>query len=305
MNARALSVAIPAREQDKDSIMEYYNNKLCATCEDLRAIVNYDTLKKMVSRGKAERVRRPSAELPALYAVDSLPLKYKTEVYHRYPDMKAQAESRPFMESIEPDGAALHFFQTYRLDDGKFLPTEKQTEYANNAAVLNAFRTVLERSDSQHRRQSKRCINKCEFWRKAAEALPRIADAFPHSLPGNPRRLRKDGNKRTHELSGQIHGHHALQKHGDFENCRISTKRHLNIIQTGIKPGLSQQSKKPVNYDIKIGILFVTTKYLHTKNVLKIILFSTFFTYKPVMPDNIKKACPVSQPNRPNTNFCQ
>ena len=270
--------------------MEYYNNKLCATCEDLRAIVNYDTLKKMVSRGKAERVRRPSAELPALYAVDSLPLKYKTEVYHRYPDMKAQAESRPFMESIEPDGAALHFFQTYRLDDGKFLPTEKQTEYANNAAVLNAFRTVLERSDSQHRRQSKRCINKCEFWRKAAEALPRIADAFPHSLPGNPRRLRKDGNKRTHELSGQIHGHHALQKHGAFENCRISTKRHLNIIQTGINPRLSQQSKKPVNYDIKIGILFVTTKYLHTKNVLKIILFSTFFTYKPVMPDNIKKS---------------
>nr|DAI28802.1 MAG TPA: hypothetical protein [Caudoviricetes sp.] len=54
-----------------------------------------------------------------------------------------------------------------------------------------------------------------------------------------------------------------------------------------------------------IGILFVTAKYLHTKNVLKIILFSTFFTYKPVMPDNIKKACPVSQPNRPDTNFCQ
>ena len=119
------------------------------------------------------------------------------------------------------------------------------------------------------------------------------------------RRLRKDGNKRTHELSGQIHRHHALQKHAAFENCRISTKRHLNIIQTGIQPGLSQQSTKPVNYDIKIGILFVTTKYLHTKNVLKRMIFSTFFTYKPVMPDNIKKACPVSQPNRPNTNFCQ
>ena len=48
--------------------MEYYNNKLCATRDDLSVIVNYETLKKMVLRGKAERVRRPSAELPALYA---------------------------------------------------------------------------------------------------------------------------------------------------------------------------------------------------------------------------------------------
>ena len=73
--------------------MEYYNNKLCATRDDLSVIVNYETLKKMVLRGEAERVRRPSVELPALYAVDSLPLKYKTEVYRRYPDLKAQAES--------------------------------------------------------------------------------------------------------------------------------------------------------------------------------------------------------------------
>ena len=180
--------------------MEYYNNKLCISHAELTdGIVSKSLIDWWNSTGKVDRVRRGCNNSPALYAVDSLPLKYKTEVYHRYPDMKAQAESRPFMESIEPDGAALHFFQTYRLDDGKFLPTEKQTEYANNAAVLNAFRTVLERSDSQHRRQSKRCINKCEFWRKAAEALPRIADAFPHSLPGNPRRLQEKFNRYLRE----------------------------------------------------------------------------------------------------------
>ena len=180
--------------------MEYYNNKLCISHAELTdGIVSKSLIDWWNSTGKVDRVRRGCNNSPALYAVDSLPLKYKTEVYHRYPDMKAQAESRPFMESIEPDGATLHFFQTYRLDDGKFLPTEKQTEYANNAAVLNAFRTVLERSDSQHRRQSKRCINKCEFWRKAAEALPRIADAFPHSLPGNPRRLQEKFNRYLRE----------------------------------------------------------------------------------------------------------
>lgn len=184
--------------------MEYYNNKLCATRDDLSAIVNYETLKKMVLRGKAERVRRPSAELPALYAVDSLPLKYKTEVYRRYPDLKAQAESKPFVESIEPDGAALDFYQRHQFGDGKYLPTDKQTEYANNAAVLNAFRLVLERSDSQHRKQSKRCISKAEFWRKAAQALPRIADTFPNTLPENPRRLQEKFNQYVREGYGAL-----------------------------------------------------------------------------------------------------
>ncbi len=184
--------------------MEYYNNKLCATRDDLSVIVNYETLKKMVLRGKAERVRRPSAELPALYAVDSLPLKYKTEVYRRYPDLKAQAESKPFVESIEPDGAALDFYQRHQFGDGKYLPTDKQTEYANNAAVLNAFRLMLERSDSQHRKQSKRCISKAEFWRKAAQALPRIADTFPHTLPENPRRLQEKFNQYVREGYGAL-----------------------------------------------------------------------------------------------------
>lgn len=184
--------------------MEYYNNKLCATRDDLSVVVNYETLKKMVLRGKAERVRRPSAELPALYAVDSLPIKYKTEVYRRYPDLKAQAESKPFVESIEPDGAALDFYQRHQFGDGKYLPTDKQTEYANNAAVLNAFRLVLERSDSQHRKQSKRCISKAEFWRKAAQALPRIADTFPHTLPENPRRLQEKFNQYVREGYGAL-----------------------------------------------------------------------------------------------------
>lgn len=184
--------------------MEYYNNKLCATRDDLSVIVNYETLKKMVLRGKAERVRRPSAELPALYAVDSLPLKYKTEVYHRYPNLKAQAESKRFIEYIEPDGAALDFYQRHQFGDGKYLPTDKQTEYANNAAVLNAFRLVLEQSDSQHRKQGKRCISRAEFWRKAAQALPRIADTFPHTLPENPRRLQEKFNQYVREGYGAL-----------------------------------------------------------------------------------------------------
>lgn len=175
--------------------MEYYNDKLCITHAELTdGLVSKSLIDKWQSTGKVERVRRGCNGTPALFAVDSLPFKYKTEVYRRFPDMKAQAESKPFIESIEPDGAALNFYETYPLGEGKFLPTEKQTEYANNAAILNAFRVVLERSNSQRTRQSHKRINKTEFWRKAAQALPRIADKFPHSLPENPRRLQEKFN---------------------------------------------------------------------------------------------------------------
>lgn len=179
--------------------MENYNGRLCATYNDLAGLVSKSAIDKWKQKGWKGCAQRSCNGKPALFYVDKLPLKAQTEVYRRYPDLKAQAESKPFVESVEPDGAALHFYQTYQLLDGKYLPTDKQTEYANNAAVLNAFRVVLERSDSQHRKLSKRCISRTEFWRTASQALPRIADKFPHSLPENPRRLQEKYNQYLRE----------------------------------------------------------------------------------------------------------
>lgn len=214
----------PARvrggSKQKSSIMEYYNDKLCITHAELTdGLVSKSLIDKWQSTGKVERVRRGCNGTPALFAVDSLPIKYKTEVYRRFPDMKAQAESKPFIESIEPDGAALNFYETYPLGDGKFLPTEKQTEYANNAAILNAFRVVLERSNSQRTRQSHKRINKTEFWRKAAQALPRIADKFPHSLPENPRRLQEKFNQYLREgYAALITGKYGTRNAAKIDN---------------------------------------------------------------------------------------
>lgn len=184
--------------------MEIYNGELCATYGDLAGILTVSAIQHRVQRDASVQARKACPGKPALFFLHKLPLKSQTEVYRRYPDLKAQAESKPFVESIEPDGAALDFYQRHQFGDGKYLPTEKQTEYANNAAVLNAFRLVLERSDSQHRKQGKRCISKAEFWRKAAQALPRIADTFPHTLPENPRRLQEKFNQYVREGYGAL-----------------------------------------------------------------------------------------------------
>ncbi len=151
-------------------------------------------LKLLRHRGKLQQVRRACYGTPALFAVESLPLKYRTEVYRRYPDLQEKADSKPFMDTIIPDGMAMQFYAEYVLSDGRHLPPEKQAEYSNNCAIMNAFRHCIEASNSHRLRQSDPKLNKTDFWRKAAAALPRLADRFPHSLPESERRLQRKFN---------------------------------------------------------------------------------------------------------------
>ncbi|MDR2936878.1 MAG: hypothetical protein LBU80_05995, partial [Rikenellaceae bacterium] len=204
--------------------METYNGKLCATYGDLDGIMSIRAIQHQVQRGTVMQARRACIGTPALFAVESLPLKYKTEVYRRYPDMKAQTESKPFIESIEPDGAALVFYQDHLLDDGKHLPTDKQHEYANNAAILNAFRAVMEKSIS--RRSNGKHLNKTEFWCKAAQALRRCADTFPNSLPENPRRLQDKFNQYLREGYASL----VTGKYGTRNRAKVKTAEQESII---------------------------------------------------------------------------
>lgn len=171
--------------------MEMYNNALCISHAELTdGIMTACNVKNLQRRGQLKQVRRACYGTSALYVVESLPVQYRAEVYRRYPDLKERAESKPFVESVEADGKAMQYFADYVLSDGRHLTTEKQQEYANNCAVLNAFATLLERANSHRMRQSKKKVNQGEFWAKAAAALPRLSDRWPNSLPNSPRRLR-------------------------------------------------------------------------------------------------------------------
>ncbi len=163
---------------------------LCVSSNELSGIVSMSALQKMSQRGVVQQVRRACYGTSALYVVESLPVQYRAEVYRRWPDLKEQAESKPFVESVEPDGKAMQYFADYVLSDGRHLTTDKQREYANNCAVLAAFGQLLKRCNSHRMRQSKCRMNAGEFWEKAAAALPRLCDHWPNSLPQSPRRLR-------------------------------------------------------------------------------------------------------------------
>lgn len=172
--------------------MELYNGQVCVSYGELApGIMSAANLLKLCTRGRIECVRRGCRETPALYSLRSLPLKYRVEVYRRNPDLQEAAESKPFVESIEADGSAEAWYAAYEFAGGRHLPSSAQALYSNSAAILNAFGRLLEESNSHHIRQSRPLLSKAEFWRRAAAALPRIADVWPHSLPESARRLQR------------------------------------------------------------------------------------------------------------------
>ncbi len=170
--------------------MEIIDGITCISAEELTGrIITTANLKALVRKNQVKRVQRGGNGRVALYAVESLPMKWRTEVYKRYPDLQEQAESKEFLDTITPDGAAFDFFQGYQLSDGRHLPEDKVLEYSSNAAIMNAFRRCWDAHVSKRQRSGKKATAAKDFWKRAAAALPRLADSFPHSLPGSPRRL--------------------------------------------------------------------------------------------------------------------
>ena len=170
--------------------METVNGTICISHAELTGrIITTANLNNLVRRGQVRQVQRGGNGRTALYAVESLPMKWRTEVYKRFPDLQEQAESKEFLDPIQPDGAAFDFFQTYTLSDGRNLPEDKVLEYSANAAIMNAFRRCWDAHVSKRQRSGKKAVAAKDFWKRAAAALPRLADSWPHSLPGSARRL--------------------------------------------------------------------------------------------------------------------
>ena len=165
--------------------MELYNGKYCASYDDLACVMSRDQIMR-----HAERVCRGGNGRAALYAVDTLPIRFKIEVMRRYPDLQAQAEYKEFADAIITDTVAEAFYADYKIDGVRGLSYEKQEEYTNNATILAAFHDLLQRCTSMRGKLGKR-VNLGGFWEARAKMLPRIADRFPNTLPENARRLRE------------------------------------------------------------------------------------------------------------------
>lgn len=176
--------------------MEYYNNIQAVSYDDISDILSLSTLKVNVHRGNITKIRRACYDSPALYSVESFPLKYRKAIEDKFgKEMKEDATTKLLdAEEIKTDMQAVKFYSEYVLTNGRHLPSDKQKEYTNNASILNRCKEIYLTSCERRNRTSGTRIKKGEFWKKVSGKLPKLQEAFPNSLPIDTMRLQKKFN---------------------------------------------------------------------------------------------------------------
>lgn len=143
----------------------------------------YDSLK---AKGRIIVHGRGGNGSQVLIEYDSLPEMYKQlvkEVLCNGTDPHEYMAKQPIRDLIKADHKAIQFFQDSRL---KIKP-DRRLEYANDAAILNAF--VLLLSDKKKLKQTLN-LSLDQFWKTAGNIVKELKKEFPNTLPTSDRRLK-------------------------------------------------------------------------------------------------------------------
>ena len=166
--------------------MERVNGVLCATKSELvgAALITERYLKELVNRKTLQIVVRGCRGRQAQYAVDTLPEKYKAEVYKRF-DIPPMERVKSLLEQlIRPLPEAVSYYHAYRLADGRCLPSDKIAQYTAEAQILEAVSAYQQEHYSNRGKAGRRPMGKGELYGWLADmiqALPQ--EEYPHKLP--------------------------------------------------------------------------------------------------------------------------
>lgn len=177
--------------------MEYYDNKLCATYEEITGggdpIVKLGTLRTWLNRGLVLYARKAQGRgVKALIDVATLPRNVQEALVGRYglPD-KPQASVREGVEMVR-DVQALDYYNQYRYSDQEgrelSLPSDLIMEWTLNASVLN----TLVKEEKRLKMLGSKLNNKRSDIQTLLHQLSEgLRKEYQHTLPASERRLRE------------------------------------------------------------------------------------------------------------------
>lgn len=171
-----------------ESVMKYIDGKLCIPIRQLEVegVMTSANCRQMIARKKAVAANRGGGKNGCAFViVDSLPPRYKEEVYLRHPETDSVRLAGWVRSNYEIDQAAVVFFHD-REKTGLDLKPEKIREYVTNASVLNTCIRLYENA-----RIYQRIAGDKYDWGKMAAAVDSLRTQFGHTLPGSMLRFRK------------------------------------------------------------------------------------------------------------------
>ena len=173
--------------------MEYYDDKLCISYDDLTrndapagqpgdAIMSVSNYKKLAASKQINVVRAGKGlNNYALIELESLPERFRERIRHKYPQGSNMYLHRYFDRFYELDTAAREFYSTEVFKaDGANISPKVQKEYTINASVLN---TIIK--FSQTREAVKRSMGGKMKWDEVVEAVEYFRTKVGHTLPAS------------------------------------------------------------------------------------------------------------------------
>lgn len=166
--------------------MQRVNGVLCATKDELvgSSLISEAYLGLLVSKKVLQIVVRGCRGRQAQYAVDSLPEKYKAEVYKRF-DIPPMDRVKSLLEQlIRPLPEAVSYYHSYRLADGRCLPSDKIAQYTAEAQILEAVSAYKQEHYSKRGKAGRRPMGKGELYGWLADMIQELPqEEYPHKLP--------------------------------------------------------------------------------------------------------------------------
>lgn len=194
--------------------MEYFENELCVTYEELTSgddpVIRYNTLRRYIAMGKIKTAKRGGGEGSyALIIYSSLPEKYKARFVAKYGDPVELLKQQRMRDKVKIDEKARGFYETFEYDMNGVqtgLSKKLKAEYTLNASVLNALVEDLEMKTRDRKMYGNSLST---VWGCVAATSENLREIYHHTLPENLPRLRekinrykKDGYKSL--ISGKV-----------------------------------------------------------------------------------------------------
>lgn len=128
-----------------------------------------------------------------MFDITSLPPRYREqlEAADRQTAQEQSERAMSFADRITMNAEAARYFAGYILSDGRHLPEYDQSVMTNNCSILDTCRQQLNEGDSHRARQSMPPLPRCQYFTSVSALLDGLMDAWPNSLPRNPRSLQR------------------------------------------------------------------------------------------------------------------
>lgn len=182
-------------------MFEYHQNTLCIASSWLynSQIMTKSNFDILVNRGHVKKLTIGGNGRKALVAFESIPERFKKAIIEKVGDPYASAKKIIFLDYMTWGHEAETFFKSYLLENGSFLPEEKQQEYTHQAIVFNTINHIATNVVVQ-----KRFGGKKEMWNKMLSAVQNLPETWMHTRYKNVVSFKRAYSKYAIEGYGSI-----------------------------------------------------------------------------------------------------